>query len=286
MKTFTYPRSVRSTLAIFSILGLFGVLLFPLLRDQQLSLDTLLGFFLILTACLLAYRVLNTKVTLDEERITYHGVIGEVTLNWSEVDEGYFSSHLISIASTTRRKRITFGRTEYVFSLEPYEMLYKEVVDRVVPQVVQRWKQLRLPIEYVYPGLSRSSIVTYGCAFGLVLFFFVLFVLREGLLVEKLLFLISGTLLLFPFLIRDYLRNRRTLILEDNGLRERNGREKSIAWQEVSRIVVSEEPLTNSLISVESHTGESIKIPRSLLDYSGQILYLIRARTNVREEYT
>ena len=82
---------------------------------------------------------------------------------------------------------------------------------------------------------------------------------------------------------RDYRRNRKQLIIEREGLRQRNGEEVFIPWQAIVDIDVRELTAGYSpSIVIESREGKALKIPRSLMN-CGQVLYLIRRNTGLLE---
>jgi len=57
--------------------------------------------------------------------------------------------------------------------------------------------------------------------------YFILFVvMTEGMLVEKVLFLLVGLLAIVPFWLRDYRKNRRTLIVTSDGIKQTNKKRK------------------------------------------------------------
>jgi hypothetical protein len=282
MKTFVYPKSVRIAYGLLSVLGL-GVLFLGAVRGP-FTLDTLVGFLLGLILTIVLNLALRETVRVDEERITFHELMSTVSLKWSEIDDVYSTPHSFILVSDKHKKHFVFGDGEYVPSLEQFDALQREVFDRTMPRLIQRWKELQLPIAYVYPGLLWSTMLPYILVFGLVLFCFILFIIVEGLLLEKFLFLVAGTLLMVPFFVRDYTRNRRMLTIENEGLRETNGRAMFIPWQDISGIEILEGPLSYSSILVKSNDGKRIKIPRSLMN-CGQILYIIKSRTRITEDY-
>jgi hypothetical protein len=70
-------------------------------------------------------------------------------------------------------------------------------------------------------------------------------------LVGKVLFLALAFGLLVPFVVRDYRRNRRTLVLEQEGLRLTDGKELFIPWKTVTAILVTEAPIGPGSIIVK-----------------------------------
>ena len=230
---------------------------------------------------------LKTKVTLDEEKITLQNWTGSVTLGWPEIDDIHCSPRLISIASTRRGERIKIFKGEYGFSLEPFDALQEEVTRHAAHRLEQVWEQLKFPLAYTYPGGLWGLMLVYLIPICLVLTFFILFAIRiEGLWFEKFLFLVVGILVLIPLFIRDYRRTHKKLILEPEGVREANGKEKFIPWQAITRIIVRE-PLSIGYgsIIVESRAKQSIRIPRSLM-YCGQVNYFLKKRTQITETYS
>ena len=151
-------------------------------------------------------------------------------------------------------------------------------------RLAQMWAQLELPINVNYPGLRLGTVIAYLLTACFTLYVFILFLTKlEGLLFEKVLFLFFGLLILVPFFVRDYRRNRKQLIIEREGLRQRNGEEVFIPWQAIVDIDVRELTAGYSpSIVIESREGKALKIPRSLMN-CGQVLYLIRRNTGLLE---
>ena len=142
------------------------------------------------------------------------------------------------------------------------------------------------PVTYGYPGLTRGNLSAYLAAFGLVLGFFLLFVAgTEGLWFEKLAFLVLGTAVITPFLLRDYRKSHRKLTLGRDGLGQTNGGEIFISWDSISAVLVKESNgLGYGTVLVKGRAGQRIIIPRSLPNI-GQICYLLKVRSGVAQTY-
>jgi len=226
----------------------------------------------------------RTRVILDDDGIIYQGLTGSVKLKWSEVDDFYSSPRSITVTSIRQRKRIYIFSGQLGFSFEPFEILQEEVAKHAGRRLAQMWAQLELPINVNYPGLRLGTVIAYLLTACFTLYVFILFLTKlEGLLFEKVLFLFFGLLILVPFFVRDYRRNRKQLIIEREGLRQRNGEEVFIPWQAIVDIDVRELTAGYSpSIVIESREGKALKIPRSLMN-CGQVLYLIRRNTGLLE---
>ena len=282
-RTFTYPKGVISFTRLISIPGLVVSVSAPVLDGPN---------FMSLTVCLLMLGLITvvnlyltrTRVILDDDGIIYQGLTGSVKLKWSEVDDFYSSPRSITVTSIRQRKRIYIFSGQLGFSFEPFEILQEEVAKHAGRRLAQMWAQLELPINVNYPGLRLGTVIAYLLTACFTLYVFILFLTKlEGLLFEKVLFLFFGLLILVPFFVRDYRRNRKQLIIEREGLRQRNGEEVFIPWQAIVDIDVRELTAGYSpSIVIESREGKALKIPRSLMN-CGQVLYLIRRNTGLLE---
>jgi len=250
------------------------------------SFHNFIGFLFMLCLATIANLHFNrAKVVINDERITHRTLMGFTTLKWSEISDVNYSPHLISILSMGQRKRINIFRAEYGISLEPFDVLKKEVTDRTNQRLVHEWEQSKLPISYIYPSLLLGTIMVYMIPLGLILTFFVLLSMGTGgHWFGNYLFLAIGILVLVPLFIRDYLKSHKKLTLNEEGLRQTNGKEKYIPWQTVRRILIKEAALGYGSIIVESEDGKKIWIPRTIMN-CGQLVYLIKNKTQLSETY-
>lgn len=284
IKTFRYSRSVQNIIDFFSILTL--VVFSLAFRRDGFSFIGLFAFLFMLALWVLVNLDIRSTVTVDEEKITIQKWIGSLIFRWSEIDDFQCSPRLISIASTGQRKKFKTLRGEYGMSLEPFDVLQREVTQRAGYRLVKEWEQLKLPRTYVNPGLLIGTIVAYLIPLGIILTFFVLLSLETGgHWFGNYLFLATSILVLLPLFIRDYRKSHKKLTLNEEGLRQVNGKEIYLPWQAVTKIIVKE-PLAVGYgsIIVESENDGRIWIPRSLMK-CGQVLYLIKRKTMISETY-
>ena|GEM_PF-5278523 len=148
-------------------------------------------------------------------------------------------------------------------------------------------ERLTLPQKFSGPGFLWPTVIAYFVPFSILLMFFVLFVaMTEGMGMEKVLFLLLGSLALLPFLIRDYRASRKTLVLDESGVRQMNGNEKLIPWPSVASVLVKESSIGYGSIVVTSKEGVAIKIPISHIRMKcGRVLHFLKQRTGLTETY-
>jgi hypothetical protein len=126
-------------------------------------------------------------------------------------------------------------------------------------------------------------MLVYAIPLLLIITFFILFViLTEGMVAEKIAFLILGILAIVPFWLRDYRKNHKTLTVTSEGVKQTNGQDIFIQWSEVQEIMITEEALGFGSITVKGHAGLEIQIPRSI-QKCGAIIYWLKRYTNLPE---
>ena len=266
-------------MAAYSFMGLgIGGMILVMVVQGNFSLGALSGLLFILTLCSLTARGLESRLVLDEEKIVDQGLFSSTSMKWSQVSDVHSSVLHISIASTDLKKRITVNTFEYAglsFGPEPSEVLRQEVLKRTVPLLSEKWERLTFPLTYAYSPYTRGNLLVYLVPLILVLMLFVLFVtMTEGMVFEKVFFLGLGLLAIVPFWIRDHRANRKKLILTRDGLKQVNGNDVVIPWNEIAECVFMEEPIGMGSVLIRSRTDTCIKLPRSLPSL-GQILYFI-----------
>lgn|SRR5215813_4515228 len=69
---------------------------------------------------------LQSKVTVDDQKIVYDRLGRCISIPWSEVDELHYSPRMLSIGSARLRARMKFFLAEYA-SIEPFDILQAEV---------------------------------------------------------------------------------------------------------------------------------------------------------------
>ena len=263
-----------------------GALLVWTIARGGLNFDAVLAFFLmgILSVCVLL--TLNSTLQLDENGISYRGLRGGSVLKWSEITDVHTSPHVLSITAAHNNAKIVLHHGEYAgigTGFEPFEDLCQEVTHRTLPRLSQIWARQGLPLVCRYPGITRQIVLAYTIPILVIMTFFILIVaMTEGMLVEKVLFLFVGLLVIVPFWLRDYRKNRRTLILTSDGVKQTNGQDTMLAWTDVQEIMLTEEALGFGWIIVKGCGGIEIQIPRSLLK-CGEILYWLKRYTNLSE---
>ena len=228
----------------------------------------------------------RTRLTLDPSGIAYQSLWSRVRLAWAEVDDFQCSPRLVWVASTKTRKRIRAFRGEYGMSLEPFDKLQAEIDRQVGERLDRASGGIQLPMRLEYPGLGVGTGLIYVIPMLFVLWYAILLAISSpGAWPGTLAFSLVACLVLVPFFVRDYRRSHRKILLEDNGLREVNGHETSIAWSAIARITVKE-PLGTGYgsIVVEGTDAQKIRIPRAM-NHAGHVLRVISSRSNVQEVF-
>ncbi|MGH7167667.1 MAG: hypothetical protein ACREII_03970 [Nitrospiraceae bacterium] len=279
-KTFyAYPPWLRATTkTLFPSLAA-GFFIFLSATGQLNSADALTTLLFISFCSVFLFLGIDERITLDDEKIMRRSAIYSAILKWSEIDDFYSSPHVLSIRSTSKSRRIKIFGGMNPYGLPYYEELGKlqrEVEQRVGLGLIERWSQLQLPLVHVFSGLTWAAVAAYSVPFGVLLLYLVLFLTIEEMLLEKLLFFLLGMLVLAPFFVRDYRRNKKRLVLEHGGIRQTNGVEFFIPWQEITAVVMRETVMGYDSITIQAHNG-NIFIPFSHIN-AGRILYLIKQR--------
>ena len=224
-KLYTYPAALRRI--VMTTTGVEGALLVWMIARGELNLDAVLAFFLIGILSVWGLLELNSTLQLDENGISARGWRRESVLKWSEITDVQISSHLLSITTAHRNAKIVLSHGEYAgigIGFEPFEDLCQEVAQRTLPRLSKIWVQQGLPLLCRYPGITRQIVLVYAIPLLIIMTYFILFVvMTEGMLVEKVLFLLVGLLAIVPFWLRDYRKNRRTLIVTSDGIKQTNG---------------------------------------------------------------
>lgn len=256
------------------------------LARGELNLDAVLAFCLLGILGMCAMLELSGTLQLDENGITYRAWVGGLVLKWSEITDVHTSPHLLSITTAHCNTKHVLRHGEYAgigAGFEPFDDLCQEVTHRTLPRLSQRWAQQGLPLVCRYPGITRQIVLAYAIPTLLLVTAFILFVVRtEGMLMEKFLFLFVGLLVMVPFWLRDYRKNRRTLIVTSEGVKQTNGQDTILAWADVQEIMLTVEALGLGSIIVKGRGGIAIQIPRSLPN-CGTILYWLKHYTNLSE---
>lgn len=265
-------------------IGVMGALFVSMMVRGELNLDAVIAFFMLGILSVVMVLELNGTLQLAENGISYRGWGRESVVKWSEITEVIASSHRLSI--TTAHRKIVLRHGEYAgigIGYEPFEDLCQEVTHRTLPRLSQIWAQQGLPLVCRYPGVTRQIVLAYAAPILLIMTFFILFVVKtEGMLVEKVVFLLAGLLVIVPFWLRDYRRNGRTLLVAADGIKQTNGQDTTLAWADIQEIILTEEALGFDSIIVKGRGGIVIRIPRSL-PKCGAILYWLKRYTNLTE---
>jgi len=286
-KVFAYPWLLRAFAVAFAVTTLVLLVIGIAAQGRLHSLDGLLaiGFLLILDllTCLYFHR---TRVELEREAITSHGITGSQRIRWRDVDDLHCSSRLI-LLSAGSRVRLRLFRGDYGLALEPYDVLQRELADRLQSRLTDQWAHVALPRIYGYPRLSPGLLIAYAIPIGLLMVFFIVFAVGiDGFWLEKMAFLGLGLAAVLPFMVRDYLRTRKRLELSSEGLRETNGKQISIEWSSIRRLIVRE-PISIGVGSIDivSETGDRIRIPRAL-PCLGEFLHLVKRHSSIDTDYS
>lgn len=269
-------------------MGVMGALLVWTIARGELNLDAVSAFFLMGILSVWVLLGLNTTLQLDENGITYRGMVGASVLKWSEITDVHTSPHVLSITAVNRNSKVVIQRGEYAgigIGYEPFEELCQEVTHRTLPRLSQIWAQQGLPLVCRYPGMTRQIVLAYAIPILLIMTFFILFVtMTEGMLMGKVLFLFVGLLAIVPFWLRDYRKNCRTVIVTSDGVKQTNGHDLMLAWTDVQEIMLTEQALGIGWIIVRGRDGIEMQIPRSLRK-CGAILYWLKRYTNLSETF-
>lgn len=281
-KLYTYPPALRRV--ITTTTGAMGALLVWTIVRGDMNLDAVLAFFLFGTLSVVAVVELNGTLRLDETGIRYRGWGRESVVKWSEITEVITSSHRLCI--TTAHRKIVLHHGEYAgigIGYEPFEDLCQEVTHRTLPRLSRILAKQELPLVCRYPGITRRIVLAYTAPILLIMACFILFLVKtEGMLVGKVVFLLAGILVIVPFWLRDYRRNRRMLFVTTEGIKQTNGQDTTLAWADIREIILTEEASGFDWIIVKGHEGTEIRIPRSL-PQCGAILYWLKRYTNLTE---
>jgi hypothetical protein len=283
-KLYTYPLSLRRLVTASISIG--GALLVWLVVRGQLNLDAIMAFLLLGILCAWVMLELHSTLKLDENGISYRTFRGRSTLKWFEITDVHTSPHALFIIVAHRNTKIVLHHGEYAgigTGFEPFEDLRHEVTRHTLPRLSKIWEQEGLPLACRYPGITRAIMLVYAIPLLLIITFFILFViLTEGMVAEKIAFLILGILAIVPFWLRDYRKNHKTLTVTSEGVKQTNGQDIFIQWSEVQEIMITEEALGFGSITVKGHAGLEIQIPRSI-QKCGAIIYWLKRYTNLPE---
>jgi len=284
---FAYPRLLRAFAVGFAVTTLVLLVVGLAAQGVLFSLDGLLavGFllFLDLLACLYLQR---TRIDLDREGITYHGITASRRIRWNDIDDLHCSSRLILLSSDSR-VRLRLFRGDHGLALEPFDVLQQQLADRLERRLADEWAHVPLPRIYTYPRLSLGVLLAYAIPIGLLVLFFLVFSFGvAGFWLEKITFLTLGLAAVLPFIVRDYLRTTKGLELGAEGLRETNGKRISIGWSSIRRVIVRE-PISIGFgsIDVVSERGDRIRVPRAL-PHLGEFLHLLNRHSGVEASYS
>jgi hypothetical protein len=277
-----YPQAVKTIVKAVLILSIVGFTIF-LSIVGRLSGDAISAILFICALSTAVFIVYETKLRLDDEGIEMRNIVYRQFLKWSDIDDVVCLPQFLSVSSNKQHKKIRVDWKDFGLSPVAFGELQQIVKDRTNHLLLEKWQANVPPITFQYPGLRWGTASAYMVTLVLILLFFVLFVIKfEGPLAGKFLFLFLALLAVVPFLVRDYRRTRKQLIIENEGLRQTNGKEIFIPWRAVASVDVRKvTPLTLSII-VESNEGRAIMFPQSIMN-CGQLLYWIKRSTNLRE---
>jgi hypothetical protein len=278
---FAYSSTVKTFWRWALSLTIVGFTLF-LAFVGHLSGDAILAILLLCGLAAVVLLIYETKLRIDDEGIRINNIAYRQFIKWSDIDDVVRLPQLLIISSYTKNKRIRIDENDFGLSLAQFDELQALVKNRIGRCLVGKWQVNTPPITFRYPGLYWGTAIAYALPVCVTLFFFVLFVRIEGQLWSKFIFLFLGILAVVPFLLRDYWRTRKRLIIENEGLRQLNGKEIFIPWQAVASVEVRKVTPTSLSIIVESNEGRTIQFPQSIMN-CGQILYWIKRRTNLPE---
>lgn len=286
MKSLECPRSLRVVVGLLSAL-LVAAVLVSLLREEAITILTIIESMCVIIICAASnYALSAIKLTLDEQQMTYCTLTGSTIYKWEDIDDVDQTPHFTFVSMASSSRRLTLCSGEYgLSSLQPFEELRREITNKVLSRLYERWDRLNLPLTFTYPRFHWTVILAYTIPLFLVFMFFALFVVpTEGMVVEKVVFIVLGVIIVLPFFIRDFRRSRKKLVLEQQGLRQTNGKQLVIPWHEIKNISVKESYIGYGSISVGSNETGWIRIPGSHPN-RGQILHLIKKHTNLTESY-
>ena len=253
-----------------------------------MNVDAVMGFSVLGILGVWAVLELNGTVQLDENGLTAKWWRGKSVMPWAEVADVQISSHMLSITTARQNTRIVLRHGEYAgigIGLEPFDDLCQEAAKHTLPRLSKAWVQQGLPLYCRYPGITRGTVALYVIPLLLIMTFFIKFAtMAEGMLLEKLVFLLVGLLAIAPFWLRDHRKNRKTLILTTDGVKQSktNGQDIFLAWPDIQEITLTEEPSGFGSIIVKGCNDQEIQIPRSLQN-AGAILYWLKRYTDLSE---
>lgn len=272
--------------SVIICIGTMGALLVWMISRGEMTFDAVMGFSVVGILGVWAVLEVNGTLQLDENGLTAKGWRGKSVLPWAEVADVQISPHMLSIATARRNTRIVLRHGEYAgigIGLEPFDDLCQEVAKHTLPRLSKAWAQQGLPLHCRYPGITRGTVALYVIPLLLIMTFFTTFVtMSEGMLLEKVVFLLVGLLAIVPFWLRDHRKNRKTLILTTDGVKQTNGQNIFLAWSDIQEITLTEEPPGLGSIIVKGRNDQEIQIPRSLQN-AGAILYWLKRYTNLSE---
>lgn len=290
LSTFRPWRSARLYTYALTVLGPGSILFVMLFKGYSWSdvglIAVSIAVPLALCGLYLSLELGRARVVLDQDAIARVSLFKTATIRWPDITDAHFSPRLISLVSATGRKRLKFFRSEGRYSFEPFDRLQHEIQRQVADRLERTWDGLRLPVVCTSSGLLSGTIVGYVFVTGLAVLFPSLIAFRlEGFGFEKAVLFAATIAPILPFFVRDYRRAHRILTVEQDGLRQRNGREVFLSWSSISEIVVRE-PLEvgYGTILVRNSDGMSIRISRSLTNI-GAVCHLLKKNTNVVETY-
>jgi hypothetical protein len=243
-----------------------------------------------MACCFLVACALEIRVVVDDERIVCQGLLSSTSMKWSQVSDVHSTAYRLSIVSIDLKKRINISAGDFntdqlelsQYALETFEAIRLGVLRRTLPLLSEKWERLTFPLTYVCATSTRGILLMYLIPLVLLLVFFFLFVTRtEGMVLEEVLFLALGLLVIVPFWIRDHRASRKMLVLTQNGLKQVNGNDIFIPWNEIAECSFKGDSIGMGFILIRSRAHKYIKIPRALLS-CGQILYFIERESSVR----
>jgi len=284
LNSFRYPRAVSIALYVASIV-LFGSFVSEFMTNG-FSVRNVTVSLLFLVLFIVAQNESSTIVTSDEEKIIIRRWSNTMSLRWSEIDDVQSSPRFIAIRSIKRGKAFKAFKGEYGLSLEPFDVLQNEIIERSKNILENTWKRLSLPLTFRCSKSSVGLFAIYMIPLGLILYVeFLIAMTIDGYLLEKILFFVVSIAVLIPIFIRDMRRSRKTLILEDEGLRQINGRDYFIPWEAVEKIVIKDAPLGYGSVNIVSRDGKIFRFSRSIIS-CGAILSVIGRKTGLSETYS
>jgi hypothetical protein len=219
--------------------------------------------------------VLTKEAILTDASLTVQTALSRTTLRWADIEDVLESQRRICLKG--RGRRICLSQSDYGLSLTPFNELRIDILRRANEPLKRQWTNISLEKRrsYAYPRLGVGHSIGYAIPLLLIVTVFLAYPIRAGIFGwEQLLFLAGSVALTAIFLVRDYRRSLRKLVLTKEEVQEENGKIRSVRWGDIEQLIVREGIIGYGSLVIVGRQGRKITVPRGI-NHCGELMFLL-----------